>query len=283
MNDMEAASLCFFRCVRILHVLRNASARLDFHADDDSDSDLDTGSDSDLDTGSYRRVIPYDAYVRPIEVKYVGPNIYRVRYSNSQTDRLARLEDMGIDSVMHIANRWMLDKDMTKVTVKVADHEFCKSFLYPTFSADICELMLVSDVSVNPLHMRRNYRVGQLAVQIANFMKRISTILDAQEFLLSEVRLGMRSTLYIGQGLYVDGRAFINASTGRVRVRYVMGLGRTFTRRRVAEILRQQFKPSNHLVFHSEHSWPSQKLYLDYAPPSYHCNQPYLAEILEPV
>lgn len=261
---MEAASLCFFRCVRFLDVLERGCARLDLY-EDDSDSNS-------------------ESHGHHVRLMVVGGhnNIY-------QCDTDLPGTDLGINSIMHIANRWMSDKDMSKVVVRVEElwwgRNFAKSFVYPRFSADIREFMLVSDVSVNPLHMRRDYRVPQLAVHIANFMNRISTLLDAQELLVLQ---GMRSAFeVISDGervLRVSVRAYANASTGLMTVQYDMGGGsRTESRRSVTEIIREHYIPlyHNHIVFRCGR--PRLNLYLKYEAPSYHCNQPYLAEILEPV
>lgn len=247
---MQAASLCFFKCLRLLNVLQ-ATAHLEF----------DDG---------------YVGVSDKVKVKTRVHDVFGVVIGGgTETD----LGDKSIEEAMYIADIWLSNKDMSKVEVRFDCEVFAKIFKYPHYSADMREFMIVSDVSVNPLHMRRNYRAPAGATQLANYMNRVHTLLDAQELLAVE---GVRNQMAL---IGVLRTLSVKVPPSNIGIYYKIRKDRKQEQRdtdrnSIGEWLRSNFDPSFIIVFVARRY--RTRMRMQYDPPLYQCDSPHLTEILTP-
>lgn len=263
----QVALLCFFACIRLLDVLREGNSRIVWNA---------LGTEyRGLFIPTYDRV-PYSE----VHVTYAGPLRCRVRVGvNTMTETATDLGVKSVEEIMQIAKHWLSDKRLSDVCVRFDNRtvyrRFAKTFVYPLFSADVTELGLVSNVSVNPARMQYDYRIPAKAIAVVNYMNRIDTLLDALQHIND-------AHFYVGHYVRVDTRDVINPTTGVTTQQFeISGGRRTKQKSKVATYLKSRFDSNNTINFFCENSRLHLDLYYTY--PAYCVNQPYLSEVLTPL
>lgn len=269
--ESEAVLLSFFACVKLLDILRGGDARIVWNGN---------GTEYlGLFIGTYNRV-PYSEY----HVTYNTPGTYKVHVGvNTMVESQHDLGVKPMAEMMQMARHWLVDKQLSDVCVRFDNRttyrRFAKTFVCPLYSASMVELGLVSDVSVNPTHMRRDYRVpAAKAIPVANFMNRIDTLLDALQHLPVPAAA---AHFYVGD-IRVSFRNYTNPRTGEPIGQFVVSGGRrTSQRTRVSDFLKTKFDKNRIINFFCD----SPRLHLDlhYTYPSYKSSQAYLADVLTPL